>query len=105
MNTGIPKTQQEAMTKLAQMVGMAAQIRSAIDLLIQYISADNLIANGFLLEATLKVANQLQCSMMDAREYVARRKQELDAELAQDNIGLVDSGAVAVNGTDPSVQH
>jgi hypothetical protein len=105
VNTEIPKTQQEAMTKLAQMVGMAAQIRSAIDLLIQYISADNLIANGFLLEATLKVANQLQCSMMDAREYVARRKQELDAELAQDNIDLVDSGIGLVDGIDPSVQH
>jgi hypothetical protein len=71
----------EAVAKLKQLQQQAFAVRNAMDFCVKYISVERLIMENLPLEATIAHAARHQCTMMDAREYVARRMAEgVDSE-------------------------
>jgi hypothetical protein len=71
----------EAVAKLKQLQQQACAVRNAMNFCAKYISVERLIMENLPLEATIAHAARHQCTMMDAREYVARRMAEgVDSE-------------------------
>jgi len=76
-----PTAEDEAIVKLKQLQQQAFAVRNAMDFCVKHISTDRLIAENLPLEATIAYAARHSCTLMDAREYVARRIAEgVDSE-------------------------
>jgi len=69
-------TETQAVAKLKQLQIQAFAVRQAMDFCVKHIHTDRLIAENLPLEATIAYADRHGCTMMDAREYVARRMAE-----------------------------
>jgi hypothetical protein len=71
----------EAVAKLKELQLQAFAVRNAMDFCVKHITTDRLIAENLPLEATIAYAARHGCTMMNAREYVARRMAEgVDSE-------------------------
>jgi hypothetical protein len=64
--------QREAVTKLFALQETAVALRRAMDYCADHSRLEDMLANNMHIEATLAYARRAQCSIMDAREYIAR---------------------------------
>lgn len=71
-----PSQEDQAVAKLKQLQLNALAVRNAMDFCVKHISTDRLIAENLPIEATIAYAARHGCTMMNAREYVARRMAE-----------------------------
>lgn len=64
--------QRQAIVKLVQLHAQAQRLRSAMDFCAERCRLEDMLANGLNIEATMEYAKRAECSLMDAREYIAR---------------------------------
>ena len=66
------ETQRLAIIELVKLHQRAIALRSAMDFCADHATIEDMLANGLAIEAALTYAHRAQCSLMDAREYIAR---------------------------------
>lgn len=64
--------QREAIAELVRLHNMACHVRTAMDFCVERCRLEDMLLNGLNVEATIAYAARAKCSLMDAREYIAR---------------------------------